>query len=50
MCVCVFAAYAGNEVMLLAIMGKGLNVRSHSIYIYTGIYICYSERDVSRGE
>ena len=29
--------YAGNKVTVLAILGKGLNVRSH-IYIYIYIY------------
>ena len=30
---CLFSDYAGNKVIVLAILGKGLNVRSH-IYIY----------------
>ena len=29
---CLFSDYAGNNVIVLAILGKGLNVRSH-IYI-----------------
>ena len=31
---CVFSAYAGNEVIVLSIMGKGLNVRSHVLYMF----------------
>ena len=34
-----FSTYAGNKQIVLAILGKGLNVRSHIyIYIYTCMY------------
>ena len=39
---CLFSDYAGNNVIVLAILGKGLHVRSHIyIYIYIYIYVYY---------
>ena len=42
---CLFSDYAGNKVIVLAILGKGLNVRSH-IYIY--IICIYRKRERER--
>ena len=30
---CSFSTYTGNEVIVLSIISKGLNVRSHIIYV-----------------